>query len=62
MQPGELYLQFTVAALGVLSKDIQDELGSIDNLQIAECGNRSRLCWVQVVIEDDQFDIQVETL
>src|SRR5882672_207241 len=45
LQLGQLYLDLAFARLGTLRKNIEDELGTIDDLQVSSFGKRADLRW-----------------
>src|SRR5690606_40173888 len=55
----ELDLQLAVSALRPLREDVEDELGAVDDLQIGQAGDRSRLRPRQVVVEDQHLDVEL---
>jgi hypothetical protein len=55
----KLDLQLTVAAFGVLSKDVEDELCAIDDPEVGHPRDVVCLRWPKVAVEDQRFRIEL---
>ncbi len=55
----ELDLQLAVAAFGVLSKDVEDELCAIDDPEVGHPCDVVCLRWPKVAVEDQRFRIEL---
>jgi hypothetical protein len=55
----ELDLQLSIGAFGVLSENVEDELCTIDDLEIGQAGDVVRLRRSEVVVEDERLCIEL---
>src|SRR5262249_14843364 len=60
LQLRQLHLQLAVRALRALREDVQDELRSVDDLQIRPRRNAARLRRAQLLVEDQRLCVEID--
>ena len=53
-QLGEFHLQFSLPCPGALGENVQDQLGSVNDLEVDTVGERADLGRVQILVENDE--------
>ena len=54
-------MNLSVAALGALREDVEDQLGAVEHLQLGRFGDGVELSRCQIAIEDDQLGAVLQT-